>query len=174
MATTKENANASANVRPADVIVKGKIVSFSEGYTKESISILTDQTFASFDKDGNENESNFLNLKISALCHQLAEAVPAIAIASAFVPRGSVVNPKLIALALMNAEFEAKREYHEKGEERQQEGETYSQNCWVTTITKVTPHVAKGLDAVIMNMALTAPTVSVIETTVNVPNPFGL
>ena len=83
MATTKENA--SANVRPADVIVKGKIVSFSEGYTKESISILTDQTFASFDKDGNENESNFLNLKISALCHQLAEAVPAIAIASAFV-----------------------------------------------------------------------------------------
>ena len=47
MSTKNENA------RPADVIVKGKIVSFSEGYTKESISILTDQTFASFDKDNN-------------------------------------------------------------------------------------------------------------------------
>lgn len=168
MATTKENP------RPENVIVKGKILSFSEGFTKESISILTDQTFPSFDKDNNPNESNFLNLKISALCHQLAESVPAIAIASAFVPHGSVVNPKLIALALMNAEFEARREYHEKGEERRQEGETYSQNCWVTTFTKVTLHVAKGLDPIIMNIALTTPTVSIVETTVNVPNPFGL
>ena len=121
------------------------------------ISIFVDKTFKSYNKDGEEVDTDVFSIDIHNLVKQLGEKAPYIQLADSLA-LGKRVNPKIISLCLLNAEISFTRQHHEEGEEREIEG-TYSKNCWVTTITDCKSRINRIFEPIILNLIQTEPAI---------------
>ena len=171
-----KNMGTKATTKPEPVEISAKIVNImqpsnSRNYSGEGegrISIVTDKEFSTIDKaTGEEKTTTIFGLHSYNLVQQVAPFSEHIALASALA-MGGEVNPQIIALSLRNADVTFVREYHEKGEPRETDGEVYSENCYTTKITKVTPHISPLFADTLKTLVFNAPTV--IKKTS--PNPF--
>lgn len=137
----------------------------------DRITFVFDRTFETIDKNTGEiKESNMFGLNIYNVVQQVAAKVPEIQLADTLA-MGAMVNPQIIALAMINAETKIKREYHEAGEAREATNDTYTANCWVSKFEDVRTHIAPVFASMLQNLIMTKP--AIIKTAA-VPNPFGI
>ena len=90
---------------------------------------------------------------------------------------GKGVQPELFSLALIGAEIEFTRTFHEENEERETlkaDGtpETFDKDTWTTEITKVVPHIDPLFQPMLMEYV--KPAKKVVTTTEVTANPFNV
>ena len=109
-------------------------------FSKDSntrLTITTDVTFYSFDKDGNPCESTSFSRAIYTLCNEIAKVAPkslfAFALASCL---GKRMSSQFIGLLLQGAQISFVRELKHAGELRSDGESIFERDTYVTTITK--------------------------------------
>lgn len=167
MATTNENPREYENI-----IAKVIRVMINEN-AEDRISFVLDKEFETIDmKTGEEKMTNIFGMNIYNFVSQVSSFVPEIQLADAMAT-GQMVNPQIIALSMLNADIEIKREFHEKGEKRESTNDVYSNDCIVSKIVKVTTHIHNTFVAPLTQLIMTKPAI-IKKTTVGVPNPFNM
>lgn len=167
MATTNENPREYENI-----IAKVIRVMINEN-AEDRISFVLDKEFETIDmKTGEEKMTNIFGMNIYNFVSQVSSFVPEIQLADAMAT-GQMVNPQIIALSMLNADIEIKREFHEKGEKRESTNDVYSNDCIVSKIVKVTTHIHSTFVAPLTQLIMTKPAI-IKKTTVGVPNPFNM
>ena len=167
MATTNENTREYENI-----IAKVVRVMINEN-AEDRISFVLDKEFETIDmKTGEEKMTNIFGMNIYNFVSQVSSFVPEIQLADAMAT-GQMVNPQIIALAMLNADIEIKREFHEKGEKRESTNDVYSNDCIVSKIVKVTTHVHNTFVAPLTQLIMTKPAI-IKKMAAGVPNPFNM
>lgn len=167
MTTTNNNQREYENI-----IAKVIRVMINEN-AEDRISFVLDKEFETIDmKTGEEKKTNIFGMNIYNFVSQVSSFVPEIQLADAMAT-GQMVNPQIIALAMLNADIEIKREFHEKGEKRESTNDVYSNDCIVSKIVKVTTHIHNTFVAPLTQLIMTKPAI-IKKTTVGVPNPFNM
>lgn len=131
----------------SDYEISGKIMSVEYAFDAENkshidnrLSFVTNQKFITVKPDGTSDETERFSLDLFAASKEFAKHVKPIAMAATFA-LGKQVNPKIIALALIGADFKARRVYKKAGEQRKYGNSTYANDCFTTEIISVTPHI---------------------------------
>lgn len=110
-------------------------------------------------------QTNSFGLSSKRIVEQCGKSIPALKLAKVKA-LGREVNPQIIALAMLNADIEFLREFYDKGENvPQYDNKPTSQPIWVTTITKIVPHIDPLFLAELMELIKTAPAIELTETT---------
>lgn len=135
------------------------------------LTFVTNKEFETINMKTREVEmtTNF-SLNVFEIVNQIGASVPEIQLAD-MLALGKQVNPQIIALALTNADMEIKREFKAQGEQRLSTDDVYTNDCWKTTIVKVTTHIAPMFAAMIQKLVTTQPAIVTIAA---VPNPFDV
>ena len=167
MATENKNQREYDNI-----IAKVTRVMIPEN-AEDRISFVLDKEFTTIDmKTGEEKTTNIFGMNIYNFVNQVSSFVPEIQLADAMAT-GQMVNPQIIALAMLNADIEIKREFREKGEKRESTNDVYSNDCIVSKIVSVTTHIHTTFVAVLTQLIMTKPAI-IKKTTTGVPNPFNM
>ena len=133
--------------------------------------IITDKEFLTIDfKTEQEEQTNSFSLNPFNLLQQVCKYIPILKMANTMA-MGEQLNPKIIALAIVEADITFTREYHAKGETRKETNDAYSKNCYTTDIIKAVPHISEEANVMIMQLINTQLTLPKAGT---IPNPFGL
>lgn len=175
MATTKNNTTATTNedknAREYDNIVAKVVKVMTPQQNDDRITFVLDKEFSTIDlKTGEEKVTNMFGLNIYNVVNQVSASVPEIQLADTLA-MGQMVNPQIIALAMMNADIEVTREFHEKGEKRENTNDTYTNDCIVSKIVSVKPHIHPTFSQMLMTLVTTKPA---IVRAAAIPNPFAM
>lgn len=171
-ANAANTANATAN-EYANVIGRITAVTMPKGIDGRVTISLDCEPFESLDfETGEVIMKSAFGLNIRALVNQVQDKVEAIGVANALA-MGRAINPQILSLSLIGAEVEVTRTFHAKGETRQESNETYSRDCIVSEIVKVTPHIKPMFENVLNTLVMTNPYQEVVTTGI-VKNPFGI
>lgn len=170
MATKKTN-NEEKNVREYENIIAKVVKVMTPQQNDDRITFVLDKEFVTIDaQGGDEKDTNMFGLNIYNVVNQVSTSVPEIQLADTLA-MGAMVNPQIIALALTNAEIEVKREFHEKGEKRENTNDVYGNDCIVSKIIKVKTNIHPTFANMLMQLVTTKPAV---VRTMAVPNPFDM
>lgn len=156
--------------------VKGRITKVMIPDAKDArLTFVLNVEFLTIDaKDGKEKATNMFGLNIYNVVNQVADFVDYIQLADT-IGMGGMVNPQIIALALTNAEVEIAREFHRKGEKREHTDDVYANDCIVTKIVSVTPHIKPMFESMLQTLITTMPTIKTKNDENNErPNPFNM
>ena len=165
-----EKATEQKNEKALSYEVKAKVLSVLKAEDGR-MRIITDKEFVTIDyKTEKEEETTGFSLNPFNLLQQVCEYIPILKMANTMA-MGEQLNPKIIALALVDADITYLREFHAKGESRKETNDAYSKNCYTTDITKVVPHISEAANMMIMQLISTQLTLPKAGT---IPNPFGL
>lgn len=171
---TQETETTTENPKSFEEI-SGKILKVitPEG-NDERISFVVDKEFDTIDfKTGEVKRTNIFGINIFAVVNQVSQFVPQIQLADALA-LGNMVNPQIISLSMVDADFKIRREDHEEGEKRKYGNEVYARNCKTTNFIDVTPHI-KPLFAQMLNQLIATKPAIIKETEIKaIPNPFGM
>lgn len=166
--TAKESATQVTNVATQETQEVKMLGAFGEDYTakvkitkviggsyENRVAFVVDgMPLAGFNDLNEEAAVTTFGLNINELCNQVRNQVPELAIFET-AAMGKRINPQAVAFIFQGAEMEIERIYKEKGEEREtgNSADTYSANCFVTKIKKVTTHIPQQV-AQLLNMLL--------------------
>lgn len=167
--TTEENTNKVNNAATQqetqevkmlgafgeDYNAKVKITKVIGGSYENRVAFVVDgMPLAGFNDLNEEAAVTTFGLNINELCNQVRQQVPELAMFET-AAMGKRINPQAVAFIFQGAEMEIERIYKEKGEEREtgNSADTYSANCFVTKIKKVTTHIPQQV-AQLLNMLL--------------------
>lgn len=169
----KNNANEVANEKVTKVTITNATVTkvmIPKGDTSR-ITFVTDKTFETIDMKTKETkETQNFSLNIYEVVNQIGTSVPEIQLADTLA-MGKQVNPEIIALAMTNATIDFVRDFKAEGEQRRATDDVYKNDCWTTTIVKVTTHIAPIFAQMLTNKVMTQPAVVTMAGT---PNPFNV
>lgn len=171
-ATEQKNvqATAQATAQALSYEVKAKVVSVLKAEDGR-MRIITDKEFVTIDyKTEKEEETTAFSLNPFNLLQQVCQYIPILKMANTMA-MGEQLNPKIIALSMVDADITFTREFHAKGESRKETNDAYSKNCYTTDITKAVPHISEAANMMIMQLISTQLTLPKAGT---IPNPFGL
>lgn len=179
VAETSANADTTATATEAQIVgqygedytLKGVITKVMQSQGDNRITLVLDKEFAAYDNSGEETVSTMFGTNIYNLLNEVGAQVPELQLADAMA-LGKPLNPQIVALTLINAEIEVTRLYKEKGEEREfsENGEVYTNTCFVTRFKKIKTHINQVFVSMINNLIMTKPT---LETVTGV-NPFNV
>ena len=166
-------ATKDKNPREYDNIVAKVMRVMIPENVDDRISFVLDKEFKTIDmKSGEEKTTNIFGMNIYNFVNQVSSFVPEIQLADAMAT-GQMVNPQIIALAMLNADIEIKREFRKKGEKRESTNDVYSNDCIVSKIVSVTTHIHNTFVAVLTQLVMTKPAI-IKKTTAGIPNPFNM
>lgn len=179
------NANANANADTTATATEAQFIgSYGEDYTLKGvitkvmqsqgdnrITLVLNKEFAGYDNNGEEVTTTMFGTNVYNLINEVGAQVPELQLADAMA-LGKPLNPQIVALVLMNAEIEVQRVFKEKGEEREfsENGEVYTNTCFVTRFKKIKTHINQVFVTMINNLIMTKPCME----TVAVVNPFNV
>ena len=138
-----------------DYTAKVKITKVIGGNYENRVAFVVDgMPLAGFNDMNEEAAVTTFGLNVNELCNQVRNQVPELAMFET-AAMGKRINPQAVAFIFQGAEMEIERIYKEKGEEREtgNSADTYSANCFVTKIKKVTTHIPQQV-AQLLNMLL--------------------
>ena len=165
---------SSEKIDELKTTVKGKIVRLSlapEDTTRVIIQI--DSSFKTINQSTREeHDTNTFGVNVNNLIIQVRQLVPIIQTLEG-VCMGSTVPLALVNLALVNADITIIREFKAQGEQREYGDEYYSNDCYVTKIVGVKPHIS-ALNENIINTQIMAIISREVAPKNNVANPFGI
>ena len=168
--TTTAKATETKEERALSYEVTAKVVSVLKAEDGR-MRIITDKGFITIDyKTEKEEETTAFSLNPFNLLQQVCKYIPVLKMANTMA-MGEQLNPKIIALAMVDADITFTRDFHAKGEARRETNDAYSKNCYTTDITKVVPHISEAANMMIMQLISTQLTLPKVGT---IPNPFGL
>ena len=172
--TTIDNGSAE-HVDELKTTVKGKIVRLSLApEDKTRVIIQLDSTFKTINQaNGEEHDTNSFGVNVNNLIIQTRSLVPIIQTLEG-VCMGSNVPLPLVNLALVNADITIVREFKAQGEQREYGDEHYSNDCYVTKIVAVKPHISALNETIINSQIMAIVTREVSPTKSDVANPFGI
>lgn len=140
----------------------------------DRVTLVTTGKFDTIDfNSGETKETNMFGINIYNLVNQIGAKVPYIQLADAMA-MGKMINPKIISLALMNAEISIKREIHAQGELREDGQSVYTRDCIVTKITDVKTHINPVFKLMLDKLVMEEPTVVKITNDVAAPTSFNI
>lgn len=154
--TTATTTTESENVET----IKAKVINLIFNEDTDRVSIVTDKTFDTIKIGANEeSETNSFGLHIFNLVNQIKDSIEIISIADAFnTSVNEILNPTILKLSLVGADIEFTRRKVEKGEEREN-GDVYSNDGFVTIITKVTANVSTMKQQMLFGLLQNKPTI---------------
>lgn len=165
-----EKATEQKNEKALSYEVTAKVISVLKAEDGR-MRIITDKGFVTIDyKTEKEEETTAFSLNPFNLLQQVCKYIPILKMANTMA-MGEQLNPKIIALAMVDADITFLREFHAKGESRKETNDAYSKNCYTTDITKAVPHISEAANMMIMQLISTQLTLPKVGT---IPNPFGL
>lgn len=172
--TNEENVeivNSEENEEEANIIEATITKVMLPQGNDERITFVLDKEFTTIDfSTGEEKITNMFGLNIYAVVNQVSQFVPEIQLADTLA-MGKMINPQIIALALINAEIVVKREQHKQGEERKNSNEVYARDCITSEIVKVKTNIKPIFAQMLMQLVTSAPA---IIKKAEIPNPFGM
>lgn len=171
---TSEN-NPTETIDELKTTVKGKIVRMSLApEDKTRVIIQMDATFKTINQaNGEEHDTSTFGVNVNNLIIQTRMLVPIIQTLEG-VCMGNNVPLALINLALVNADITIVREFKAQGEQRKFGEEHYSNDCYVTSIVGVKPHISALNETIINSQIMALITREVSPTKSDVVNPFGI
>ena len=163
-ALTNEYANVTGRITAVTIpkVIDGRVTISLDCEPFESLDFETGEVIM----------KTAFGLNTRALVSQVQDKVEAIGVANALA-MGRAVNPQIISLSLIGAEIEVTRTFHAKGEKRQESNETYSRDCIVSEIVKVTPHIKPMFENMLNTLLMSKPYLDIVTTGI-VRNPFGI
>lgn len=117
--------------------IKGIItnVSYAPDSDCKRLIIETNTTFETIDTTGKHFDTNAFGISTKTLL-DMCQNVPELKLAKTLA-MGANVNGLVFALVLRDCEFSAVREFKAKGDAREVEGQTYTNDCFKTTEIKI-------------------------------------
>ena len=154
-----------------DYSLKATITKVMQSQGDNRITLVLNKEFTGYDNSGEEVTTTMFGTNVCNLINEVGAQVPELQLADAMA-LGKPLNPQIIALVLMNAEIEVSRVFKEKGEEREyaENGEVYTNTCFVTRFKKIKTHINQVFVAMINNLIMTKPCTE----TATVVNPFNV
>lgn len=154
-----------------DYTLKATITKVMQSQGDNRITLVLNKEFAGYDNNGEEVTTTMFGTNVYNLINEVGAQVPELQLADAMA-LGKPLNPQIVALVLMNAEIEVQRVFKEKGEEREfsENGEVYTNTCFVTRFKKIKTHINQVFVSMINNLIMTKPCME----TVAVVNPFNV
>ena len=170
---TSEN-NPNEKIDEQKTTVKGKILRLSiASEDKTRVIVQLDSTFKTINQStGEEHDTNTFGVNINNLIIQARTFVPIIQTMEG-VCLGNAIPLPLVALTLLNADITIIREFKAQGEQREFGEEYYSNDCYVTKIVGIKPHIST-LNENIINKQIMALLDAEIAPKDSVVNPFGI
>lgn len=146
--------------------------------TSVTIGLNLSKKVKTFDKKGDEVETDFITMKLGKVVDQVTKFIPELQLASALA-LGAVINPQIVALCLTNAKIEILENFKFAEEQREGMNETYGKNTWVKDITKCTPNINPLFMPTLGNLINTAPAIKLATAAAAMPNvvasnPWGI
>jgi hypothetical protein len=142
-----------ATTAPKDYTIKGarivRVSSIDKSKTTfadsdKRVFLLLDEEFASYDKDGNECQTDTLTIDRFALAQQVCKCDPDSTLAAMLsATLGDAIKPELFAAAIQGANVDIKRVFHAENELRQDGTSVYSHNCFTSEIINFSERINK-------------------------------
>ena len=162
--TAKENATQTQEVAQPEMVgvfgedytARVKIAKVIAGNYDNRVAFVIEGTpIAGFNDSNEEAAVTTFGLNVNELCNQVRQQVPELAMFET-AAMGKRINPQVVAFIFQDADLQIERIYKEKGEEREtgNSGDTYSANCFVTKIKKVTTHINQMAQALLQQMLI--------------------
>lgn len=171
---TQETETTTENPKSFEEI-SGKILKVitPEG-NDDRISFIVDKEFDTIDfKTGEVKRTNIFGMNIFAVVNQVSQFIPQIQLADTLA-LGKMINPQIISLSMVNADFKIRRENHEEGEKRKYGNEVYARNCKTTEFIDVTPNIKPLFAQMLAQLIIPKPAITKEAETKAVLNPFGM
>ena len=171
--STDETVSNVIGVHGEDYAMSATITKVMQSQSDGRVSFVLDKTFAGYSRSGEETETQILGTNVYNLVNEVGAQVPELQLAEALC-LGKPINPQIVALVLTNATIEVVREFKQRGEERQnaENGEVYSNDCFVTRFKKVKTHINQLFAKHIQTLLATQP--SDPTAALVIANPFNV
>lgn len=165
--------NANREVITAKIVKMGLAKDINGDVDLNRITIQLDKEFKTINQSTNEEHmTSTFGINVNALIIQIKSFVPIIQTLEC-VYMGNAIPNQMLNLALINAEVTVVRDFKAKGEAREYKEECYSNDCYVSKVVSVTPHVS-SLNEQLINRQIINALDNGVQTSSKPINVFGI